>query len=130
VPWCICIVIMKGNRTRVCCYVTRTFVKSIHEPVMKFHLGVSNKPFGNAKSFRVLYKSTEIITMRDFLSDLRQDEEPVRVNEKIPLMKQFNIPLEHLDFEYIEKCTSIQEIEKIFQILESVNLFLPIFTYN
>ena len=31
--------------------------------------------------------------------------------------KDHNIPLEHLDFKYVEKCENIKELEKIYKIL-------------
>lgn len=31
--------------------------------------------------------------------------------------KTHNIPLEHLDFKYIEKCSDVKELEKIYRVL-------------
>lgn len=35
------------------------------------------------------------------------------------LLKKFNIPINHLDFNYIENCKNAEEIEKIVEILKS-----------
>ncbi len=32
--------------------------------------------------------------------------------------KSHGIPLEHLDFKYVEKCENVKELEKIFRVLE------------
>lgn len=38
---------------------------------------------------------------------------------KQPLLTKYNIPIDHLDFDYIKKCNNFKEIEKILQILRS-----------
>lgn len=35
------------------------------------------------------------------------------------LLQKFNIPIDHLDFKYIETCQNVKEIERIVQILRS-----------
>lgn len=39
--------------------------------------------------------------------------------EKETLLKKYNIPIQHLDFEYVKKCTDGSELEKILKILKS-----------
>lgn len=39
--------------------------------------------------------------------------------KKQPLLEKYDIPLNHLDFPYIEKCENTSEIEKIVEILKS-----------
>lgn len=31
--------------------------------------------------------------------------------------KKHNIPLEHLDFKYVQKCEDVKELEKIYKVL-------------
>lgn len=38
---------------------------------------------------------------------------------KQPLLAKYKIPIEHLDFSYIEKCNDTKEIENIIEILSS-----------
>lgn len=45
------------------------------------------------------------------------NNEDTRVPKKISLRKKFDIPLEHLDFAYVQKCTDVRELEKILKIL-------------
>jgi len=40
-------------------------------------------------------------------------------DNKKSLLEKYNIPLHHLDFAYVEKCTNGREMEKIVQILRS-----------
>lgn len=39
--------------------------------------------------------------------------------DKETLLKKYNIPIQHLDFDYVEKCTDGSELEKILKILKS-----------
>lgn len=39
--------------------------------------------------------------------------------EKKSLLEKYEIPIEHLDFEYIKTCPNIQELEKMLEILRS-----------
>lgn len=39
--------------------------------------------------------------------------------KKPSLLQKYNIPIDHLDFKYIEKCQNANEMEKIVQILVS-----------
>lgn len=38
-------------------------------------------------------------------------------NPRVPLLKKYDIPIENLSYEYVEKCTDIKELEKIIRIL-------------
>lgn len=42
-----------------------------------------------------------------------------KVERKRSLLERYNIPIEHLDFPYVNKCTDSREIEKILKILRS-----------
>ena len=38
---------------------------------------------------------------------------PVNLSNK----KNHNIPLEHLDYKYVQKCENVKELEKIYKVL-------------
>lgn len=46
-------------------------------------------------------------------------EAPRRISDKSTLLKKYDIPLQYLDYDYVEKCTNAREIEKILHILRS-----------
>lgn len=35
------------------------------------------------------------------------------------LLEKYNVPIEHLDFDYVQKCSNVKEIERILEILKS-----------
>lgn len=39
--------------------------------------------------------------------------------EKKSFLEKYEIPIEHLDFEYIKTCKNVQELEKMLEILRS-----------
>lgn len=44
---------------------------------------------------------------------------PVRISEPESLLKKYDIPIDHLDFTYVEKCINARELEQILHILTS-----------
>lgn len=44
---------------------------------------------------------------------------PKRVSDKSTLLKKYDIPLKHLDYDYVERCTNPREIETILHVLRS-----------
>lgn len=52
-------------------------------------------------------------------SEMTVQEIPYNSSNKEPLLKKYNIPVQHLDFAYVEKCTDAKELERILQILKS-----------
>lgn len=41
------------------------------------------------------------------------------MSEKKTLLEKYMIPIEHLDFDYVNKCENIKELERILEILKS-----------
>ena len=39
------------------------------------------------------------------------------INPEDSITKKHTIPIEHLDFKYVEKCNDIKELEKIYKVL-------------
>jgi hypothetical protein len=50
---------------------------------------------------------------------MQESAHPSEVKQKVSLLRKYDIPVEHLDFRYLEICKDSREIEKILRILKS-----------
>jgi len=62
-----------------------------------------------------------LVIMKDVKSQVDSDEK----SRKITLLRKYDIPIDHLDFDYVKSCESAKEIEKILKILRLDSYFFP-----
>ncbi|GJQ69909.1 hypothetical protein Trydic_g22451 [Trypoxylus dichotomus] len=53
------------------------------------------------------------------MSEISPSEQIYGSTNKEPLLKKYNIPIQHFDFAYVDKCTDARELEKILHVLKS-----------
>ena len=58
-----------------------------------------------------------------------EDYEKLR-RKKLTLLQKFGIPVENLDFQYINKCTNVKEVERILRVLRYDLISSSISSFN